>query len=456
MKRLTLVLMIASLLALGGTAFADLCTIDAVPAATLLLPNFEVDTTAANGAGLTTLFSINNASAAPALAHVTLWTDWSVPTVDFDIYLTGYDVVTVNLYDVVVNGNIPITADLQSDPGDGISPNGGHSSWDGSFTNCGAFFPNFNNPVITGSILDRVFNGHQGNFVAAVGGYMGQTHNNGDGVARGYVTIDNALRCSTDFASDPDYFDNGNLNAVASNVNQLWGDWFKADFANDFAQGDNLVHIEADDAFNADTGALPASVPPNPTNYTFYGRFTQDEGGDDNREPLGTTWATRYINGGAFDGSSITVWRDSTQDTTTEAYSQNVGPDWNPLNETQIVCFSEQEDAEELCFSAGGGVISPPTGPDDPACIPLETNVIAIGDGALSPSWNFGWCYYNLNLPPDAITGDVDFPIGGGLIAQSHMAVTHSAAGVFSVGLNAIELTSACEDVNPLINPDAP
>lgn len=444
--------MIASLLALGGTAFADLCTIDAVPAATLLLPNFEVDTTVANGAGLTTLFSINNASAAPALAHVTLWTDWSVPTVDFDIFLTGYDVVTVNLYDVVVNGNIPITADLQSDPADLISPNGGHSTWDGSFTNCGAFFPNFVNPVITGSIADRVLNGHTGEFVGAVGGYMGQSF--GDGVARGYVTIDNANECSTDFASDPNYFVDGG-NGIASNVNQLWGDWFKVDPPAALAQGDNLVHIEADDAFNADNGVLPASSPANPTNYTFYGRFTQIAGGNDNREPLGTTWGTRYINGGGFDGSSITVWRDSTQNTTQEAYVQNVGPDWNPLNETQIVCFSEQEDAEELCFSAGGGVISPPTGPDDPACIPLETNVIAIGEGALSPSWDFGWCYYNLNIN-DAISNDVDFPEIDGDIQQSYMSATHSAQGLYSVGLQAIELTSACEDVSPLIDPNAP
>jgi hypothetical protein len=448
--------MIASLLALGGTAFADLCTIDAVPAATLLLPNFEVDTTAGNGAGLTTLFSINNASAAPALAHVTLWTDWSVPTVDFDIFLTGYDVVTVNLYDVVVNGNIPITADLQSDGADLISPNGGHTTWDGSFTNCQAFFPNFNNPVITGSILDRVFNGHQGNTVAAVGGgYMGQPFQ--DGIARGYVTIDNAQQCSTDFASDPDYFDNGNPGAVASNVNQLWGDWFKVDPVNAFAQGDNLVHIEADDAFNADNGILMPSVPSNPTNYTFYGRFTQASGGDDNREPLGTTWGTRYINGGGFDGSSITVWRDSTQNTTQESYGSG-GPDWNPLNESQIVCFSEQEDAEELCFSAGGGVISPPTGPDDPACIPLETNVIAIGEGSLAPSWDFGWCYFNLNID-DNISNDVDFPEGTGLgndIQQSYMSASHSAQGLYSVGLQAIELTTACENVSPTIDPNAP
>lgn len=49
-------------------ATAELCSIDAVPAATLLLPYFEVDLDSSDG--VTTLFSINNAEAAPALAHV--------------------------------------------------------------------------------------------------------------------------------------------------------------------------------------------------------------------------------------------------------------------------------------------------------------------------------------------------------------------------------------------------
>ena len=86
MKRLVLILIVACLLALGGQSFAELCTIDAVPAATLLLPVFQTNIGDANGngvadcadgTGVDTLFSINNASAAPALAHVTLWTDWT-------------------------------------------------------------------------------------------------------------------------------------------------------------------------------------------------------------------------------------------------------------------------------------------------------------------------------------------------------------------------------------------
>src|SRR4051794_35500038 len=82
---------------------ADPCSIDQMPAATLLLPYFEVDP--ANPAGLTTLFSINNGSAAAVLANVQIWTDLGVPTLGFNVYLTGYDVQTINLRDLF-NGQL--------------------------------------------------------------------------------------------------------------------------------------------------------------------------------------------------------------------------------------------------------------------------------------------------------------------------------------------------------------
>ena len=94
------------LFVLGNQAFAHENAIDVVPAGTLLLPYFEVDL--ANAGGVTTLFSVNNASAAPQLAHITLWTDQSRPTLDFTIYLTGYDVWTVNLGPLFRTGSIPL------------------------------------------------------------------------------------------------------------------------------------------------------------------------------------------------------------------------------------------------------------------------------------------------------------------------------------------------------------
>ncbi|HYL04398.1 MAG TPA: hypothetical protein VE075_00045, partial [Thermoanaerobaculia bacterium] len=85
--------MLAGLLLFAAPAMAVICTIDAVPSATLLLPYFEVDLNNPNG--LTTLFSVNNASATAILVHVVMWSDLSVPVLDFNIYLTGYDVQSV-------------------------------------------------------------------------------------------------------------------------------------------------------------------------------------------------------------------------------------------------------------------------------------------------------------------------------------------------------------------------
>jgi hypothetical protein len=110
MKKICLCLALASLVGLGGQAFAVINTIDDVPAATLLLPYFEVDIVDPNG--VNTLFSINNASATAVLAHVTVWSDQSVPVLDFDVYLTGYDVQMINLRDIFVNGNLPRTASV--------------------------------------------------------------------------------------------------------------------------------------------------------------------------------------------------------------------------------------------------------------------------------------------------------------------------------------------------------
>ncbi len=77
----------------SAPAAAKTCATDATPGATLLLPYFEVNLDDPNG--LTTLFSVNNASATSAIAHLVVWSDLAVPVFAFDTYLTGYDVQTL-------------------------------------------------------------------------------------------------------------------------------------------------------------------------------------------------------------------------------------------------------------------------------------------------------------------------------------------------------------------------
>src|SRR5689334_21479688 len=81
----------------------DSCDIGHYPAATLLLPYFEVETATR---GVDTFFTITNVSRGPQIAHVTIWSDWSFPVLTFNIFLTGYDVQSISLYDVIANGVI--------------------------------------------------------------------------------------------------------------------------------------------------------------------------------------------------------------------------------------------------------------------------------------------------------------------------------------------------------------
>ena len=262
---------------------------------------------------------------------------------------------------------------------------------------------------------------------------MGQDH--GDGIARGYITIDDARRCSLEFPSDAGYF--GGLDPVATNDNQLWGDYYIVDPPNGTAFGDNLVHVEAFDGFTS------ASAP---SGYTFYGRYSI--GGLDNREPLATTHAVRYLNGGAFSGGTdLFVWRDSTTANVNTFYTCGQGPDWVPLNETEVVAFNEEEEAVQICLGDDQVIISPPILGEDPACFPLETQRVAFGEGDLAVPYEFGWVFLNLNFDDVGVAADTDFG-SAGTLSQSYVAAAHSASGLFQVGMQSVSLSHACEDVD--------
>ena len=68
-----------------------------------------------------------------------------------------------------------------------------------------------------------------------------------DGIARGYITVDNVKTCSTANAtSGATYFGVDGVTKNDTSANVLWGDYFLVDPTGNFAQGDTLVHIEAD------------------------------------------------------------------------------------------------------------------------------------------------------------------------------------------------------------------
>lgn len=424
MKRLMVCLTLAALLGLGGQAFAVIGTIDDVPAATLLLPKFIVETDA-NGVpladGLTTLFSVNNASAAPALVHVTLWTNKSVPTLDFSIFLTGYDVQTVNLRDVF-NGIVPQTthrATGLAGADGGLSPVGPFSVLVNPVTNVGAGAPascNNSFPLgpVPGTLLEfirRVHRGLSSNLPQdQVPG--GLCYANPTDFAEGYITFDNVTQCTLQTPFDC----NTGYGAILANVNQLWGDYFYVDTANDFAQGETLVHIEADPEISL-------------LDYSFYRRYCTVE--SDNREGLGSTFATRYVLGGGFDGgTTLKVWRDSKVPASPRVCGTGFGPFGFPLGQNQIVIFDEFENPHV----APDSPFSPPIEEGVLLPFPWEVNNTLVGGPTLPTPFNFGWLYLNLNT---TVAGQT-VPFGPAM--QNWVTTVMDALGRFSVGFDAIQL----------------
>ncbi len=407
-------------------AAAVLCTIDDVPAATLLLPYFEVDLRHANGAD--TVLSVNNSNAAALLAHVTIWSDLSVPVLDFNIYLTGYDVQVIDLHDIIVSGLLPQTASAGQDPSDTISPKGIFSQ-DINFASCSGQLPVGPLPA---SFITHLQNSLTGKASALLNNNCaGLAY--GDHIARGYVTIDTVNNCTLRFPSDIGYFATGGA-GDATDQNFLWGDVIYSNPKANQSYGNTLVAIEASNT-NPETST--------PGQYTFYGRYVNWTAAD-NREPLATNFATRFSNltGAAGSGTNLVAWRDSKVNQ--GPFKCGTSPSWYPLGQEQVVIFDEQEhpvvpDSFPVSPVPPGSSIIP---------FPAETQSTVVGGSALPVPFQSGWLFLDLNTTVNP-AGSV--PPEDPAAAQAWVEVLMNSSGRYSVGFDAYRLDSACSASHQLI-----
>jgi hypothetical protein len=421
-------------LAPRGAALASVCHAEAVPAATLLLPYFEVDLSDPNG--LTTLFSINNAVAAAVLGHVTIWSDLAVPVATFDVYLTGYDVQTVNLRDVLIYGRLPQTASAGQDPNDTISPKGLYSQ-DIDFPSCQGVLPP---PPLPASFLSHLQNALTGRPSALLQGRCAAQFL-GDNVARGYITVDTVRNCTSRTPADFGYFLSEVAAPDATDQNVLWGNWIIVNSAQGYAEGSTLVAIEAD-------GGDPATSTPG--SYTFYGRYVGWSAAD-HRGPLATTFAAQYATGGPFDaGTSYLVWRDPKVAQAPFDCPIVFGnrPIWYPMDQEGLVIFDEQETAaatEVFCLLA----LSPHPSASPAQCppqlkptpFPAATQRVAVGGAQLPVPFIFGWLFLDLNT---TVAVDPNVPPADRHAAQAWVVATQASHAHFAVALDAYRLDSAC------------
>jgi hypothetical protein len=439
MKKLTVWAMLA-MLVVAGSAFAatgriasnatfddggpattnndDSCDISVAPAATLLLPYFEVDLD--NAAGETTLFTITNVSNLDAIAHVTLWTDYSFPVIDFNIYLTGYDVQAINLYDIIQRGIIAPDAGT----GTAITKRGTYSDANGALTLTAcdrlpgpiddAYVVRMQSAFTEGTVPDLG--------VLAGCNNVGNEHDN----AVGYATIDVADACTTSLPTDDVYF--------ASEIrfdNVLIGDYQQVNSAENFAQGNPMVHIRA-----IPEGGDP--LDPDPIinfDRTFYSRF-QAGGVADRRQPLPSVFAARWINGGASGFQTFyKIWREgdtANGDRTCATWDDNV------TNVAELVRFDE---AETAVGDVPVSRISPPITTE--FTLP-ETSLTSVADASIYPQLAngavAGWMYLNLD------NSTTDSP----LASQNWVVVSMRSEGRYSVDFDAAWLANGCTIQEPI------
>lgn len=395
-------------LACAPAARAEMLANDNVPAATLLFPHFEVDLDDADG--VSTLLTWRNASASAMLTHVTVYTDLGIPVLTFNTYLTGYDVVTLDLRAMLVDGVLPETASAGQDPQDLISPQGIFSQ-DINFASCYGQMPHVN-PVLFPSTTDdlrRQLTGQSSTFSGQCSGF-----DHGDNIARGYVTLDTVNNCTTRRPNDPGYFGPGGGGDV-TNQNTLAGEYVL------FGPGERLVHTGAAVPIEASDTAPETSVP---GEYTFYGRHVAYTAMD-NREPLAATWA---IDAQAR-GSEFIVWRDTKVMPSPFNCNLNGPASFYPIGQESVIQFDRQAQAQPLAINA--------------TPFPLASQRVVLVSSALPAGLKPGWTYLGLNTavpgapgnPPEdpsamqAYVTVVQFPERPGVGGSSGAAVPLDSAG---------------------------
>ena len=225
----------------------------------------------------------------------------------------------------------------------------------------------------------------------------------------------------------PGYFGAGG-SGQATNQNVLFGDYFLVNPGQNFAQGEPLVHIEAS-ATDPETSV--------PGEYTFWGRYVGWTAAD-NREPLTTNFASRYINNAAFNGGTdLLVWRDSKvdQDAFPCPVIPGVRPSWYPLGQEQVVIFDEEENpfvVPESPFSPAEEFVLLP--------FPAEANRTRVDGSDFPVPFEAGWLYLNLNTTVAPAGAN---PPEDPAAAQAWVTPIMSAQGRFSVGYSALQLDNA-------------
>jgi len=473
-KFVTVIAAIALVFAGASVAYANMCARDNVPGATILYPFVHYNYTDPN---VNTLFSVTNVSSEAVIVHFTLWTDYSAHVVDWNVVLSGYDVQTFSIRDILdTPGQLPSTGTQASDyeyanPDqiDGIGPVQDYlnASVDTSTlafrcnpTNHDSY-PSF--PPFPQNFKDLM----QGLITASQTASRWHIDCNGNDTVYGdwfeardttdnswmYLTADVVWTCNRMF---PDavlnyWVDGAALNASggqngaqAMYDNVLMGDIFYINDAQNFSEAIPAVSLEANRYFAFRTGTDQAPI-------TFYHQYVMGTGAGysatsgDYREPLPTAWAFRYLNMGQAMSTKLRVFKRAT-------YVGSGNHDtlvWDNYNDADVInqipptyiaaddtipytLFIWNEDEDAMLITG----VRPPWSPSPGSCrvnlLPLETQEVDISEFGVTFTSGWGLLVYP---PSNNLTGDDWY--------QVYVSTQHAAAGRYSAALEGTVLGNA-------------
>ena len=333
--RKTIILALAVAL-VAGAAYANFCSRDTVPAATLLVPYILIDTDSSGNPLITgndTITTVTNVSSNKEIIHITVYAADSSSVIDFDEVLSGYDVWQINWRDLLTghfdffDTGAPATGDWDGTLGDLPQPFGPTANnWTGPGTidppvdfdativpltkkpqnGCGfpwGYQPTFAPLIVAGLQLPLVaIPGQDTNCDGTTaeipnwGGWLGSLT---DQPLFFYAYIDVVSACNGNFPEDAQYWSTayGGVGAgFLTEHNVLMGyDFYTNPLAN-FSESLPTVNVEAVD------------------NWNYVGLYSTNKADatgtvDQDREPLPTAWAFNYLNNSGIT-TEVAVWKN--------------------------------------------------------------------------------------------------------------------------------------------------
>lgn len=321
-----------------GPADANICAFDNAPAATLLFPFAAIDYNDPVG-GMSTEISITNTSWQAQIVRVTVWTDFGVSILNFNIILTGYDVIRFDSGQLFQTGQLPVTLWGPHQTNEGVQDRGPMSTANTLNQTPGLFLEPPDATMSLGDRCNPTNTSYPGLYTTPIPqaflnlfrGYLQVSQTtprySSDDCTKPfanpyiadpppwwqtrsdstptwfYLTADVVETCNRNFPNSFGYFTNEALydNVLVGDITWRSAAWVAAAPA---------VHIEAD----YDLGAVATTHPGSGFPVSFYHRYAVlSDAVSDYREPLPTAWSMRYQGIGTdFIGTSFLAWKGST------------------------------------------------------------------------------------------------------------------------------------------------